>query len=589
MKRILTPLLFLWAGIAGAQQVELLDPDQAFALSVDTQGADSLLVTWKIAEGYYLYRNKIKFSLDGAGVTLKPVTLPAGKKKNDPFFGELEVFFKELRVPLPLERGANATRTVTLTATSQGGNEPRGVCYPPQTQERRIELAALESRTETPPAGTSPPAPKSLTSLNDLISRNAGLGGAGGEFLDPDEAFRLSIVAIDAGRLYARIEIADNYYLYRDKTSFQGDALDAYALPAGETKDDPYFGKQQVYHNSVDVALPLKPGPAETVTVLADYQGCADDGICYPPIQKTLQVSLADVGAPPAGSAPGGDVRAPPGASPASDTTALSEDQRVTTLLESGDSYWWTLGFFLLAGLGLSMTPCVFPMIPILSGILVGQGNALSGKRAFFLSLVYVLAMALTYTVAGVVAALFGENVQAIFQDPWILAGFAIIFVLLALSMFGFYELQLPASIQSKLAGISNRQESGTLAGVAVMGVLSALIVGPCVAAPLAGALIYIGQSGDVLLGGSALFIMSLGMGVPLLLIGASAGKLLPRVGPWMDVVKAVFGVLLLAVAVWMLARVLPIQVTLVLYALLLIIPAVYLRALDTLDRKSVV
>ena len=260
----------------------------------------------------------------------------------------------------------------------------------------------------------------------------------------------------------------------------------------------------------------------------------------------------------------------------------LPEQDRYARSLASGNTALTLLTFFGL-GVLLAFTPCMFPMIPILSSIIVGQGAGLSTRRAFSLSLTYVLAMALAYTVAGVLAGLFGENLQAVFQNPWILGSFVAVFVLLALSMFGFYELQLPSRWQSKLANMSNQQRSGSHAGVAVMGLLSALIVGPCLAAPLAGALIYIGQSGDAVLGGAALFALSMGMGLPLLAIGASAGKLLPRAGGWMNAVKAVFGVLLLAVGVWMLERIVPPQIIMVLWAVLLIISAVYMGALEKL------
>ena len=230
-------------------------------------------------------------------------------------------------------------------------------------------------------------------------------------------------------------------------------------------------------------------------------------------------------------------------------------------------------------GLLLAFTPCVFPMIPILSGIIAGQGRNITTRKAFALSSVYVVAMALTYTVAGVLAGLFGQNLQAAFQNPWIIWLFAAVFVGLAMSMFGFYELQLPSSLQSRLSELSNRQEGGNLIGVAIMGLLSALIVGPCVAPPLAGALIYIGQTGDALLGGLALFALSMGMGAPLVAIGTSAGKLLPRAGAWMDAVKAVFGVLMLAVAIYLLERVIPEAAAMLLWGALLIVSGVFLGA----------
>jgi thiol:disulfide interchange protein DsbD len=266
--------------------------------------------------------------------------------------------------------------------------------------------------------------------------------------------------------------------------------------------------------------------------------------------------------------------------------TPLSEQDEIAQRLINGNLFATLLAFFGF-GLLLAFTPCVFPMIPILSSIIVGQGEKITARHGFVLSLVYVLAMAATYTAAGVVAGLFGENLQATFQNPWILSAFAAVFVLLSLSMFGFYELQMPAFIQGRLTDISNRQKGGNLGGVAVMGFLSALIVGPCVAAPLAGALIYIGQTGDAVLGGMALFALSMGMGAPLIAIGTGAGKLLPKAGPWMDAIKAVFGVLLLAVAIWMLERILPAQVTLALWAMLLILSSIYLRAMDALPVEA--
>jgi thiol:disulfide interchange protein DsbD len=258
------------------------------------------------------------------------------------------------------------------------------------------------------------------------------------------------------------------------------------------------------------------------------------------------------------------------------------QDQLARFLLEK--PLWLSALLFFGLGILLAFTPCVFPMIPILSGIIIGHGEKISTGKAFELSLVYVLSMAITYTVAGVVAGLFGANLQAAFQDPWVVSTFVIIFIALSFSMFGFYELQMPTAIQSRLTEISNSQKSGTLAGVAVMGFLSALIVGPCVTAPLIGALIVIGQTGDALLGGTALFALSMGMGAPLLVIGSSAGKLLPKAGPWMDTIKAVFGVGLLVVALWLLERIIPGPVGLFLWAVLFIVSGVYMGALDSLQ-----
>jgi thiol:disulfide interchange protein DsbD len=285
---------------------------------------------------------------------------------------------------------------------------------------------------------------------------------------------------------------------------------------------------------------------------------------------------------PASGDAVG--ARPAPGARPSSQAP-LSEQDRLASLLSSNPA-GAILAFF-VAGLLLAFTPCVFPMLPILSGIIVGQGARLTTLRAFWLSLVYVLAMSVTYTVAGVLAGLFGQNLQAVFQNPWIISGFVLIFIALALSMFGFYELQMPGRLQTRLAEASNRQQGGALWGVAVMGFLSALIVGPCVAPPLMAALIVIGSSGDAVLGGTALFALSIGMGVPLILFGVSAGKLVPRAGSWMDAVKAVFGVGLLALSIWMLERILPAGLIMLLWGALAIGCGIYLGALERIDAAA--
>ncbi|MDX1251884.1 MAG: protein-disulfide reductase DsbD [Gammaproteobacteria bacterium] len=412
------------------------------------------------------------------------------------------------------------------------------------------------------------------------LGERLGLKKADEKFLEPDRAFVLSVDAVNGGTVRARWDIAEGYYLYKNKFGFDlkdapGVSLGKFSAPQGQFKSDPNFGQVEVYHDQVVINLPVTRAAATPANIMleARYQGCADAGFCYPPITRRIALTL------PAGAS---------AFAPAADTGAagLPEQDRYARSLASGNTALTLLSFFGV-GLLLAFTPCMFPMIPILSSIIVGQGERVGARRAFTLSLSYVLAMAVAYTVAGVLAGLFGGNLQAVFQNPWILGSFAAVFVLLALSMFGFYDLQLPASWQGKLATMSNHQRGGSHAGVAVMGLLSALIVGPCIAAPLAGALIYIGQSGDAVLGGSALFALSLGMGIPLLVIGASAGKLLPKAGDWMNAIKAVFGVMLLAVAIWMLERIIPAQVTMVLWAVLLIISAVYMGALAKLPLEA--
>ncbi len=428
---------------------------------------------------------------------------------------------------------------------------------------------------------------------------NLGLGlSTENRFLPADEAFHLTARVVDGNTIAAHWKIADGYYLYRDKFHFRvlegkGVRIAPVQLPPGKIKDDGTFGRVTVYYHQIGTRLALlrsDPSMTQTVTLQFVYQGCAESGICYPPITRersfTLPAAVASSAGPPGGAGTTSAAPSPHPVSqaapkPASAGVPLSEQGRLARLLLTG-YLWITLPTFFGLGLLLAFTPCVFPMIPILSGILVGQGKELRTGRAFLLSLVYVLAMAATYTAVGVIAALFGQNLQATLQNPWVLWTFALVFVVLALSMFGLCNVQMPTFLQNKFAEMSNRQHGGTFVGVAIMGLLSALIVGPCVAAPLAGALLVIGQSGDPVLGGLALFSLSLGMGVPLLLLGTSAGKLLPKVGPWMVTVRAVFGVLLLAVAIYLLERVLPGAIILAMWAVLLIVSATYMGALDS-------
>jgi thiol:disulfide interchange protein DsbD len=568
MKKLTTALLALLLSFAViAQEEELLEPEKAFALTVTAVAADSVQARWDIAEGYYLYRSKFKFSSDTAGITLGEPDYPAGKIKNDEFFGDVETYRGTITITIPVERGAGAPDTFTITANSQGCADI-GVCYPPQRQRREVTLASAPAAS--PLAALTGPDTGFLT------------GNSDGAILEPDQAFRFDAIVEEGNTLLARWDITPGHYLYKDKFRFtltdaDGVTLGQPELPRGEEKDDEFFGRIEVYHTPVEIRLPLLRENLEPteVTLLVGYQGCADIGICYPPQKKTLSLAL------PEGSAESTVATAAtaPVATPPADAP-LSEQDQLAAALAGGDTAWTILLFF-GAGLLLALTPCVFPMIPILSSIIVGQGAAITTRKAFVLSVTYVLAMAATYTVAGIIAGLFGANLQAAFQNPWILASFAAVFVALSFSMFGFYELQLPSALQSKLTEVSNKQQGGTLTGVAIMGLLSALIVGPCVAPPLMGALIYIGQTGDPLLGGAALFALSLGMGAPLVAIGTAGGKYLPRAGGWMDAVKAVFGVLLLAVAVWMLERILPAAVTVLLWALLLITSAVYMGAVD--------
>ena len=425
-----------------------------------------------------------------------------------------------------------------------------------------------------------------------------GMGGDD-EPLRVEEAYRFSAEVKGPGTLRLLWQLAEETYLYQDKLEVKikrgdGVALGRYELPEPVIKEDALrpdgtIGRLAVYYDEIDFQVPLvrtNTDPTE-IELEVRYQGCADRGICYPPVTKTVMLSLpAAPAASPAGAAlaaPAAPASPPP---PAVADEPVAEQDRLANILTTG-GVWLILAVFFGAGLALAFTPCIFPMIPILSGIIAGQGEGITQRKGFVLSLVYVLAMAVTYTVIGVLAGLLGGNLQAAFQNPWVLSAFAALFVLLALSMFGFYDLQLPNSLQTRLAEISNRQRGGTLAGVAIMGFLSALIVGPCVAPPLAAALIVIGQTGDWVKGGLSLFALSLGMGAPLLVIGASAGRLLPRAGAWMDAVKAVFGVGLLAVAIIMLERIVPAALAMTLWGTLLIVSAIYMGAIRDLPVEA--
>ena len=413
------------------------------------------------------------------------------------------------------------------------------------------------------------PATPSQTGI-DAVLGAAKSAKSGDDFLEADQAFRFDALAAGADRVRLNWEIAPGYYLYRARIKIKSPAsatlLGAVQMPTGQIKNDEYFGKQEIYHGELSAVVPVnRTGSAALdVPLQVTYQGCAEAGLCYPPITKAVTVHLpAQAGGASGGGTTGTTGTA--GAGPVSGSAGVAAQDSFAALIRGG-SLLVMVGSFYLAGLLLAFTPCVLPMVPILTGIIAG-GHNMTTARAFSLSLTYVLGMAFTYTLAGIAGAAAGSEVQALFQQWWVLVLFAALFVVLALSMFGAFTLQMPVAIQTRLAALSNQQSAGTFGGVAMMGALSALIVTTCVAPALVGALLVISQTGQIARGGAALFAMSIGMGTPLLVVGASAGKLLPKAGPWMDTVKRIFGVLMLAVAVWMLARVVPERGALLLWA----------------------
>lgn len=388
---------------------------------------------------------------------------------------------------------------------------------------------------------------------------------ASDNFLPPDQAFKLSVTQENQGQVRLNWQISQGYYLYREQMKIEAEpagSVQHVEFPSGTIKSDEFFGESEVYHNNVEVLVNTLDAHALTI----GWQGCADAGLCYPP--QTRRMELTGAVAPLAANV---------GAATTSPKAALGEDQSLAERLSQTNLAWMLLVFF---GLGLLMTftPCVLPMIPILSSLIAGSGA--SPKRGFVLSLAFVLPMALTYAILGAAAALAGANLQAMLQNPWVLGIFGLVFVALALAMFGFYELQLPTFLRNRLDHASQGQRGGTVIGAAAMGIVSALLVGPCMTAPLAGALLYIGDTGDVVSGGLALLFMGLGMGVPLLLVGTMGAKLLPRPGTWMERVKVLFGFILLGTAIWFAARVLPAALVLALWGALLLVIALSLLAL---------
>jgi len=421
------------------------------------------------------------------------------------------------------------------------------------------------------------------------------------EPLEVNQAFRFSARTVDSKTIEVRYDITEGYYLYRNKLKFElqppSVKLGPPQLPAGKIKNDPNFGEVEIYRGTLVITLPIISNEADAklsdkpetnklakevdaVTLNATSQGCADLGVCYPPNTQSAKLSLTQFSADP-----GLSMSTP---SNSSDALPASRDEssRVARMLKNA-SLWVIIATCFGFGLLLTFTPCVFPMIPVLSGIIVGHGHSITRRRAFALSLSYVLGLSVVAALAGVAAALTGQLFSAYLQNGWALGGFAVLLVFFALSMFGFYELQLPSFLQSKLAETANKQKGGSLHSAAIMGALSALIVGPCVTAPLGGILLYVAQTEDVLLGGTALFFVGLGQGAPLIAVGVFARHLLPHTGPWMEAVKKFFGVMLLGLAIWLVSPVIPPAIHLLAWGALAIVSAIYLRAIDPLTAHA--
>ena len=567
MKYLVTCVMSLLLHSAGAlaQQDELLTPEQAFAFSANIVTPEAIEAVWTIADGYYMYRNKFGFMTGPEGPRVGAPAYPPGTIKQDILFGEVETYERTVRIILPFQSPTNDPGQISLTAKGQGCNETVGVCYPPVTRTVTLNLAATtmtagntDSRVLTlnntgglDKAGNS----TSVSELQKLL----GIGTEPPEFLDPEDAFQVDILITGESSLVARFQIAEGYYLYRDKLEFHrvdGTArIGPYGLPPGRIKQDAYFGEVAVYNEDFDVLLPLERSSTAGggFSLKTTYQGCAEKGICYPPISKSYRLAL------------------PALIEVANATDTNSPEQSGRTLI----GY---LAAAFAAGFLLTFTPCVLPLIPIVSSLVVGQGSQGSRLRGGAISMTYVLGTAVTYAAIGAVAGATGEQLQAYFQNIWAIGFISLILALMALSMFGLYEIQMPATVQSRLSERTAGLSRGSFGMIFVLGAISAVVVGACVSPLLISVLSVAILKGDAYLGAALMFSMAIGMGIILVAIGFGAGAVLPRTGPWMERVKHVFGVMLLGVAIYLLG-VVPEVPVLFLWATLLIVIGVYLGA----------
>ena len=558
--RVLLALLVAAGGTACTrdqeqdQADELLPAEQVFRYAA-TADAGMLNLDFDVLDGHYLYRTRFGFDSGTPGVAIGAARFPRGETHSDEFFGDQEVYRHKFRIAIPYRRTAQV-QSFDLKVELQGCAD-RGLCYLPQEWTATIAL---------------PPVP--------FLGVGAIDATATGDQLSADQAFTMNARFDKPNELTVGWQIAPGYYLYRDKLTFAATGqidLGAATLPKGVPHTDDNFGDVEIFRDYIEAKVPFaRASPDEIqVEITAGFQGCKDASICYPPGEQRMVLKLpaASEFASAAPTAAAGEL--------------VSEQDQWAARIVNG-SWPEMLGWFFLGGLLLSFTPCVLPMVPILSSIIAGQGTV-STSRGFALSVSYVLGMAFTYTVLGMLSAVAGKQLQAGLQEPWILSTFAGVFVVLALGLFGAFQFQMPTAIQTRLSNLANQQKAGTFAGTAVIGALTSLILTTCVAPVLIGALVVIGQTGDVARGGGALFAMSIGMGAPLLLVGASAGYLLPKVGPWMNTVKAGFGVIMLGVAIYLLGRFLPPTPTLFLWALLVFFTGVFIGGFDPLPANPTV
>ena len=541
-------------------------PEEVFRYVVFDAG-DAIEIDWAVEDGFYMYRSAFGFESADPRIVLGKPELPEGKVYSDEFLGEQVIYRGNFFVRIPYTVSGDKPESVLLTINSRGCTDD-GFCYMPQTWIETVELSQ--------PAAAS-----------DKIDLGSLAGGNSSDFPPPDEVFFPDVFPVDGNTVEIGIRIEPGFYVYKHRISAKSLSPDAQAgqldLPKGKAKFDEFFGESEVYYDEVIGRLAIARATPEAMELELEigYQGCADGGLCYLPQTKVMTVTLpaakvvSDLGAAAAAS---GGTPVPP----------VSEQSRIAQII-SGSPVWFVVTAMFGFGLLLAFTPCVLPMIPILTAIIAGEGDDVTPARGFGLAFSYVMGMAIVYTAAGVVAVAAGAQVQAAFNQPWVLSLFAILFVVLAIAMFGAFDLQMPSSVQSRLSSISNNQKNGTAIGAFVMGALSSLIVTACVAPALVAALAVMSQSGDYFRGGLALFAMSLGMGAPLLLVGAAQGKFLPKAGPWMVAVKGAFGFMMLGLAIWMLSRFLPGTLIMTMWAVLVFMVGVFMGGLTTLSAESTV
>ena len=532
---LLSPLFAL------ANEDELLPPEQAFELSVNTSSDQQIDVSWAIADGYYLYREKLKLDLDGQYIDYQELELPQGTVVDDPLFGEVTIYKNSLAFKVP----GNSSSPSTLTVTSQGCYEPIGICYPPQTQS--FSLISQAQAADNPP-----------TANTGIFSQGTVFGtNAEEEFLPVDEAFALVLTKTDTNRVVANFEAANGYYLYKPHIKFNSENTDIVIsnieYPDGVTKDDPHFGEIEVYYSNATIPINLaRLSNTNDLQLTVEYQGCAEDGICYPPQTRNLELTLADFDGPFA------------------DTTSITADAG-----EEKSILWYLLAAF-GGGLLLTFTPCVLPMIPILSGLIMAERDKGGLNHSGLLSVIYVLGTAASYTLIGAVAGATGEQLQAYFQTPLAIGLLSGLLIVMALSMFGVFKLQVPAFMQTRLSDHSQKLAGGGAISIFAMGMFSALIVGACVSPLLISTLGIAIAKGSAVLGAALMFCMAMGMGVVLIFFGFEFGHLMPKAGNWMTTINKLIGLLLLAAAIYLLGF-LPAVPVLFLWSLLFIAAAIYL------------